>query len=385
MKRVYRVGLCVVALLIFGAVVASGAQAGELGECYKVARNPVTKRPEGGYIDAACTKKSPKKEGKYEWTPHVKKQDQTFTDTSGPTALVGTSGEVKCKKSKSVGQWASNYTDEEILTFTGCEYKAAKCTTARLNQAREWVEVGTVGDIETFLLDTTLVDPGTPLPVYNNEFPYPGAPEGFVEPSEEPPEIWDLFESSARYPYRGVWAAYICNGDGLIITGGSLGVAGVMTPVDAMEKAFRLTFGVAKGVSDLVSELYAREPAAEYSPIEPPFTGSQEWTPLGYSQEIGTVKIKDTSKVELRECNENPNRASKYPVCGDSVSYEREQLTAGGEGAFHENCKQLFGEIQDLKDEVAEAHNQAEKESYERQLNEAEHEYHKECEEGGGA
>jgi hypothetical protein len=71
MKRLSIMGLCLAAVFAFSAMVASGAQAAEYGQCLKI--NPANGKPlkNTQYKDANCTVKESASDpdGKYEWYP----------------------------------------------------------------------------------------------------------------------------------------------------------------------------------------------------------------------------------------------------------------------------------------------------------------------------
>jgi hypothetical protein len=255
-------------------------------------------------------------EGEYEWvpattcagyeSPAVPRVEFTatapcpeklaYTSKTGVATLTGATGVIECKKSIDKGAITSPFTDTDTVTFETCTTKGVKCTTARYNETtKEWEEVGKVGDIETFLLDTTLIDQGTPLPQYSNTEP-PGDPSApLVEPAVG--EAWTLFESSEKAPYGeqgspffNIQAAYICKGVAELQTTGLL--AGVTTPVNTMEATLTTTFGAGKGLQDLFSEADATSPAFG--------TG----TPIGQGIEAAVGSTKGGEKEEVRTCKE---------------------------------------------------------------------------------
>ena len=255
-------------------------------------------------------------EGEYEWVPATEcaeyespyvprveftasapcPEKLTYTSKTGVATLTGATGVIECKKSTDSGAITSPFTDTDKVKFETCTTKGVKCTTAEYDEVtKEWKEHGTVGDIETFLLDTTLIDHGTPLPQYSNTEP-PGDPSApLVEPKEG--EAWTLFESSEKAPYGeqgspffNIQAAYICKGVAELQTTGLL--AGVTTPVNTMEATLTTTFEAGKGLQDLFSEADATSPAFG--------TG----TPIGQGIEKAVGSTKGGEKEEVRTCNE---------------------------------------------------------------------------------
>ncbi len=245
MKRIGIVGLCLATAFVLTAVIASAAQAGEYGRCVKA--------KEGRYTNAGCTEESVTKEGDYEWVPGPGPRPKD-TGKTGVATLTGAAGVIECKKSTSTGEITGVKSDKELFTFSKCTTKGAPCTTIRITGVSEkgeaiWTETTPAGSIETFPLNTTLIDHGEKFVQLTAE----GEFEKFVEPAEG--EAWTLFTSSEEgeeNPYKGLQAVYECKEVARIFTGGEL--AGVTTPVNAMETSLTTTFEEGRGLQDLFSD-----------------------------------------------------------------------------------------------------------------------------------
>ena len=191
------------------------------------------------------------------------------TDKTGVATLTGATGVIECKKSVSTDTITSPYTDVENVKFETCTTKGVKCTTAKWNEVtKKSVETGTVGDISTNTLDTTLIDNGTKLPQLNEK----GEFKEYVEPAVG--EAWTLFESSESAPYVGIQASYICKGVAEIQTVGLL--AGVDTPANTMEASLTTTFAEGKGLQVCFSEVDTEPNTKPRCEVEP--KGEGEWT-----------------------------------------------------------------------------------------------------------
>lgn len=267
MGRLRVVGLCVVALLAFGALSAAAAQAGQVGECLKVAKN-AEKKFTGKYTDKNCVvaatpaQEEEGKTNKYEFSPGVKPANGKFTQKSGSVVMESLAGTVLCTASATVGEWTSSTTGKERTTFTGCEFKmevgSEGCHSA--GQPR--------GTIVTNQLDTRLID--------NGEH---GAGGG--EPA--PGEVWDEVVSPSGP--TGVQAEYMCAG---LVEVQSLGsVAGVFTPasLNVMTKKAEVRFEAGQGEQDQFLEVSI---------------GGGPFEPGGPEVEKLTAPTKLSGKVEIR-------------------------------------------------------------------------------------
>jgi hypothetical protein len=175
MKRTRIMGLCVMAALAafaLSAMAASSASAGTYKYCAAMKKGeyststcatksskphkgkyelksvePCVKQKKGEYTSSACTTKSSKpKKGTYE-----KVTGLGYTTATGEAKLETPSlgGTVKCSASKGKGAITGPTTGTLQVTFTGCETKGVPCESG-----------ATLGSIETFPLETVLIDHG---------------------------------------------------------------------------------------------------------------------------------------------------------------------------------------------------------------------------------
>ena len=156
MGRLKSAGLCLTAVLALTAVMASGAQAGQIGKCVKVAKTG--KAYKGHYLDKYCkTHASPEeeaiggKENKYEWQASA----VTIPFTSGGPASLwkGAAGEFACERLADKGEYLSGgVKDTDTLTFTGCGLKPFEEPCTSYGAAS--------GEIKTNQLASTFIDHG---------------------------------------------------------------------------------------------------------------------------------------------------------------------------------------------------------------------------------
>lgn len=203
MKRITIVGLCLVATFALSAMVASVAQAAQVGVCVKAGKTVVTYEGEmirygkpvfkektksvynGGYSNNVCTSSAPSPglfdgespkvihtsykgpEGKYEWYPGLSGAPADTFKYTAKTAKVhlglpGTSitvlgestpeAEVNCTSSTAVGKWTGSETGEETITLKGCVL--TNVNRVRRDCASEGMSPG---EIETSPLDFSLL------------------------------------------------------------------------------------------------------------------------------------------------------------------------------------------------------------------------------------
>jgi hypothetical protein len=271
MKRIGMAGLCLMVMVAFSAIAASSAFAAEYGVCVKASK--VEKEYTGEYTEKNCQNESATASGKYEWVPGPGPEPK-YTGKTGVVTLTGAAGAIECKKSVSTGEITGPKSDTDVFTFSQCTTKGAPCTTVRLNGKGQWEEVGTVGDIETLKLNTTLIGHGEAFEQLGPD----GEPEKLVEPAEG--EIWTLFTSSEESgPYKGLWAAYNCREVARIFTGGEL--AGVTT------ENLTTTFEEGKGLQDLFGEAEVDD--------NPPLV------PIGRGTAKATDKAKGAKNTEVHQ------------------------------------------------------------------------------------
>jgi hypothetical protein len=276
MKRIGVTGLCLAAALAFAAVAASSAAAAgpEYGQC-------VAKK-KGKYSDAGCTTLAIK--GTYEWTPGpppncvgVKKHGNyseskcetldlkkgkpkgkfektacapecaDFTSETGKgvrKSVVPLSVEVTCDASKDEGAITGSKTDVDAVQFTGCETLGQKCD-----------NTATLGEIDTYLLSTELVESGG--------------------------KVYDKFFGGETNSEGTFSVEYACENVGYFRIQGS--IAGEMNPINVMGTSENVVF--AAGVE--------QEQTMEYSTTGAP--GS--WGDASPFEEI--VSARDTSAATL--------------------------------------------------------------------------------------
>ena len=127
MRRTRIVGLCFAAVLACGAMVASTAQAAEVGECVKLAK--VEGVFHGHYLDKNCqvaatpTEEAEGKHNKWDWSPGVAPANAAFKTRFKEVTLKGAAGTIQCKKGMAVGEWSGPKTATETITLEVCEFK----------------------------------------------------------------------------------------------------------------------------------------------------------------------------------------------------------------------------------------------------------------------
>jgi hypothetical protein len=144
-----KIVLSVSATLALAAAIAPGAQAGQLGNCGKVAKN-AEKKYTGNYTDKYCTMKSATKEGKYEWEPDTKEIPQT--GEGGESKLTSAAGAITCKKGKSTGKFINASESRLRITFEECTSEPAKGVVVPCQNT------ATKGEIVTNELHSKMVD-----------------------------------------------------------------------------------------------------------------------------------------------------------------------------------------------------------------------------------
>jgi hypothetical protein len=159
MKRIKIMGLCVVAILALGAMMAASASAvllHEWKECSKASK--VEGHYTGFYTTKECTLSSYGPGGEYELLPVTKPK---FTSKSGLSVFMafipsnealplggGTDvGRVECKKSKDKGEIVNPRLATDTILFSKCTSEGKKCTSPN--------QKANSGDIQTNLLSIT--------------------------------------------------------------------------------------------------------------------------------------------------------------------------------------------------------------------------------------
>lgn len=126
LKRIWIVGVCLVAVLGMSAlpVADASAAAPEIGRCIKQAAKSAA------YANSGCTKLPEKaKTGQYEWFPGAAKAK--FTTKGGLALLETRSGtKVLCRTETSGGEYTGTKTvGDVVVKFTGCESAGFPCGT----------------------------------------------------------------------------------------------------------------------------------------------------------------------------------------------------------------------------------------------------------------
>ncbi len=281
MKRIRMVGLCLVAMFAFSAMVVSAAQAGQVGICATVARTH--KVYKGEYIGKNCLEKASNEEvetggtaNRYEWTSAA---GHKYT-AKGPTVhlrMPGTiNAEVTCKSSTAEGEWTGPTTGVDTILFHGCKLSltGGKCTSEGLSP----------GEIQTSALDVTLVTyPETREQEKLNEETH--VVESYpVGPAEE--RAWLEYSAAPGHPY----AEFVCEPGVMVRTLGTLAglvIGHVASPFNAMRQMVQTSFGPGIGVQDLYSEFSEN--------------GGISWEPTGFNLVSNNSKVFGTAgKFEIK-------------------------------------------------------------------------------------
>lgn len=166
MKRFKVIGLCLVAVFALSAVMASGAQAGQFGQCEKAAKEG--KLYTGLYTEKLCSTRATLKEreegkkNKYEWVPNA--AVIKFTSEGGVSKLKGGPGEIECKHGTDSGEIINANENRDTFTFYECTLQpfGLKCKNAEVEITNEKTKLKEkVGVIVSTRLHTTLLDHGT--------------------------------------------------------------------------------------------------------------------------------------------------------------------------------------------------------------------------------
>jgi hypothetical protein len=257
MKRIKVVGLCLVAVFAFSALVASGAQAATYRSCVSQKKGeyttstcttksakphkghfelapvePCHAQKKGEYTDSSCTTKSAKpKKGHFEKTTGLK-----FTASSGPAILETPAfgaNNIECSASTSTGEITSSKTATFQTHFTGCKFLGLPCKSAGPDSNPSSV----AGEIITNLTKATLLGPGEKA----------SGPEKLAVPAGQ---VWNELVSIEHAPYQ---AELECSGAVFARTFGSL--AGVQNPVNTLSTSNTIAFSKTSGESGLETEV----------------------------------------------------------------------------------------------------------------------------------
>ena len=152
MRRFRAAGLCLVAVLGLTAVMASGAQAGQIGKCVK-AKQETRKFHGGEYTDPYCaTKASPAKTGKYEW--EANKTTIPFASDGGSSHWkLAAGGDLECEGLADKGEYLpGGVKDTDTLTFRNCQMRPFEIVCRSYGAA--------YGEIKTNELASQFIDHG---------------------------------------------------------------------------------------------------------------------------------------------------------------------------------------------------------------------------------
>jgi hypothetical protein len=181
MKRLRIVGLCLVAVFAFTALIASSASAGQFGTCVK------GEKGKSAYSDKYCSKlASPTNTGGYKWVPNA--APIKALSEGGETKLKGGAGEIACKHGTNSDEILNATENKELFTFRECSLKPFElpCKNAEIEieegkgKAAKKVKVGV---LKTYALKSHLIDHGSKGP--SGKEPAPGEVWNVIEPEGE--------------------------------------------------------------------------------------------------------------------------------------------------------------------------------------------------------
>ena len=173
MKRMKTAGLCLVAVLSLGALVAENAAASlpELGRCVHVGKG-------GHFKGKKCFTPSPSGKGTYEWLPGPGKENHFYGVAAEPEPVLETVGGAKITCSAMVfeGEYTGPKTEKQAVFFSGCLLGGTKpCQTSPSKE----------GEMEATGIEGTL---------------------GFINKNLSKPKVgWDL-----KHEGGGLWTEYTC-------------------------------------------------------------------------------------------------------------------------------------------------------------------------------
>ncbi len=301
MKRIGILGLCLVAVLAFCAMVTAAAQAAEVTSCVKVAKVRVKYKrgsgkekakgiSEGKYRNKACSEPAPENTGKYPpyegpEGKYERRAEGAKFFTKGSKSLRAPRFEmaggvvVHCASSSGKGGWTGPKTGVEQVVFKGCVINTTgeKCTSTALAP----------GEIETSRLDLTLI--GYPEELVQE---YLGEENEVIENEETKPYHWQLlpgkpFVKSASAP-GAYYMEYACGADLSYRTAGT--VAGrVSTPLNAEKKKMDWYDEPGDNAQDLRSEVSVN--------------GGESYTPVG-GETVESYEPAATDKAGLEVIEE---------------------------------------------------------------------------------
>jgi len=256
MKRMSIIGLSLLALVAFSAVMASSASAGEIVTCVKKAG--------GKYSDKACSKLAgTTKEEKYEVGSAV---GTKITSKGKEAKLETVEGKVICKKNTDAGEITGPKTDIETVTFEECTNSVFG--TPCLNTGKGEKKGGVI-----------VVKNNTKL----LESPEKGA-GGKTGPTGT--EAWNQFEANGELgPYIAVFHCETPLGEDPFAVTGT--VAGPLTPTNAATKKATFSSGASEGEQNLTTHTASSKPPYEEVELASTQVGTDS---LKFSQSV-IIKI----------------------------------------------------------------------------------------------
>ncbi len=287
------------AVVAFSAMVVSAAQAAEVGVCLKTSK--VEGKYSGQYLDKGCLTLATSEEvaegtkNVYEWYPGTTAigvdgtTSATFQYTSKsskvhlrmPSTIIKVLGHytdeaaIVCKSSTDSGEWTGPGTDMDTITFVGCVLKISEkekgyaCTSPGRSP----------GEIQTSRLNSSLVgNPEQREQIKLNEIT-DELEEYLVGPAVG--KVWFEYSPALGEPV----AVYGCEHGVTFKTAGTIAGTDV-SPVNAMGKKLKISYGPGSALQDLQSE-YSENGGESYEPIGPIVVSTDN-------------SLKEGGKVEIR-------------------------------------------------------------------------------------
>jgi hypothetical protein len=261
------------------------ATAATKGEYEKVAITPCkfVGKNGGYYSDSACTtlvekRGEPAKKGEYEkecppFNGNAllnKINECAFTDTSGAAEVVvpaiGTS-RVVCEASASDGEYTSDDTSLERITFTGCSFQGFPCESGGPNSEPS----GHAGTIVANELEGTIKGEGQSA----------GGSEGKIVPAGD---VWVNLVSVQHAPY---WTEFNCAGFLFMRVEGTLAAPMTGGSLNHLSTASALALEGGEGEQALSAEAFDVE--------------ESRWSgPLGATLEAGVDRFSSVTEIEVQ-------------------------------------------------------------------------------------
>jgi hypothetical protein len=278
MRRLGIVGLCSVAVLACCAMVASTAQAAEVGECLKVPK--IEGLFHGHYLDKNCqvaatpAEEAEGKQNKWEWSPGVAPTKAAFTaKLKEPVIINPGAGPVEClKRGQIAGEWTGSKTATETITLAGCEHERQFAFGGECHSpGRE------AGMIVTSALEVALLGEGEESFNLNNE----NKPEAVTV---GPGEVWEQLRGPGG-ELGSLQMEYKCRDSLEVRTEGSLSGPIASGFLNRVVPKYEVEFSKGMGAQGDSSE--AR-------------VGEGPFFPIGKTTLTGVFPYKGAGKVEFR-------------------------------------------------------------------------------------